>query len=54
MTIWLRTMPTHTATIPNLPMNITKDGVLSDDVGQPKRYQQSWVGYGLYTAQDNF
>ena len=38
----------------NLPMDITKGGVLSDDAGKPNRYQQSQVSYGLYTAQDNF
>ena len=54
MIIWPRTMITHTATMPNLPMDITKGGVLSDDTGKDNRYWQSQVGYGLYTGQDNF
>jgi hypothetical protein len=35
-------------------MDITKDGVLSDDVGKPNRYWQLQVGHGHYTGQDNF
>src|SRR5262249_55477145 len=37
MTIWPRTMTTHTATMPNRTMNIARGGALSDDAGKPNR-----------------